>query len=202
MIVRRFCRHSAGYKAFRSCGQHICPERHDCRRYNASASCSSRSRKPLCLLLADLELGTEFLGRGHERTHRGVARRVLQSLKTSSAPGLMTDQSAGTPSVRDILPGSTGATPPFVAQASPARHSSSGRRENANSSSAGRAPFSRRSLPVARDRLCRRLRTKRVRIQDQRTRFSGRQSTSSREHRPRQPSPGAGIEFVQWVHRS
>jgi hypothetical protein len=88
----------------------------------------------------------------------------------------MTDQSAGTLSARDILPGSTGAMPPFAAQASPARHSSSGRRENANSSSAGRAPFSRRSLPVAPDRLCRRLRTKRVRIQDRRTRFSGRQS--------------------------
>src|ERR1700756_265612 len=46
MIVRRFCRHSTGHKAFRSCGQHICPERYDCRRYNASAACSSRSRKP------------------------------------------------------------------------------------------------------------------------------------------------------------
>src|SRR5882724_5048277 len=43
VIVGRLCRHSAGHKAFRSCGQHICPERHDCRWYTAS---SSRSRKP------------------------------------------------------------------------------------------------------------------------------------------------------------
>src|SRR5206468_1781229 len=56
VIIRRFCRHSAGHKAFRSCSQHICPERHDCCRYNASASSSSRGRKPLCLFLADLEI--------------------------------------------------------------------------------------------------------------------------------------------------
>src|SRR5206468_12761907 len=38
MIVWRLCRHSSGYKAFRSSGQHIYPKRDDCRRYNASSS--------------------------------------------------------------------------------------------------------------------------------------------------------------------
>ncbi len=202
MIVGRLCRHSAGHKAFRSCGQHICPERHDCRRYNASSPTCRRSRKPFCLILADLKFGTRVSG---SRSRTNARRRCPARSSVSqnwTAPDLMSDQNAGTPSVRDILPGSTGAMPPFVAQASPARHSSSGRRENANSSSAGRAPFSHRSLPVAPDRLCRRLRTKRVRIQDRRTRFSGRQSISKREHRPRQPSPEASIEFVQWFQRS
>src|ERR1041385_6891837 len=83
MIVRWFCCHSTGHKISRSCGQDICPERHDCWRYNASAASSGCSREPLCLIPADLELGTEFLGRGHERTHGGVVWRVLESLETS-----------------------------------------------------------------------------------------------------------------------
>ena len=202
MIVRWFCCHSPRHKAFRSRSQHICPKRHDCRRYNASASCSSRSRKPLCLFLADLESGTEFLGRGHEANGRMRCPGRSSVSQNYPAPDLMADRNAETPSVPDVVLGSIGAMPPFAARASPARRSSSGRRENANSSSAGRAPFSLRSLPVAPDRLCRRLRTKRVRIQDPRTRFSGRQSISRKEHRPRQPSPEAGVEFVQWVHRS
>src|SRR5437016_3978714 len=109
----------------------------------------------------------------------------------------MADQSAGTPSVPDILQGSIGAMRPFAAQANTTRRSSFAPRENAGSPSADREPSLRRFLPVAPDRLCRKLRMRRVRIQDRRTRFSGYQSTLTTKHPRNRP-----IELVQSFQHS
>src|SRR4029450_11820261 len=84
---------------------------------------------------------------------------VVQSLQLlGSAAG----QSVEKPLVRGGLWGSTGAAPRFAGWATPVLHSSFARREIVDYSSAVHAPSSHRFSRAARDRPCRRSKTRRV----------------------------------------
>jgi len=158
MIVRRFCRHSAGDKkaVVRAVSKSV-QKRHEMED-NASRHMPVAAENRFDSALLIWELRDCFcVAATNERT--SACRVRFQSLKTSRRR-VETDSECRTPlSSRSLLTGPP-AQPLYLLSGGRAteRHRPIWTGEKTRILLGGRAAFSRRSLPVAPDRLCRRLR--------------------------------------------